>query len=280
MKPLMEDVLERASHALRLPNSAIRVLNMSSQEKTDADELVNVIQTDPIFAAYLLRLVNSSTYSRGGTVTSIERAVRVLGFQEVGLMAVVLASSKNLSKIETELLSSTSFWNHSLTTAILARATARKLKIKDNGLFAAALLHDFALPVQIGLCTESMREALDISMYAEDVSLTAAEWQQLGFDHTVLGSALFELWGLPEVIIEAARYHHNPSECTQFRKQVALIAWANVVEHLGTDADEEDYLEHARLFTEISEIIPIGAPEDDTLLIEAQAEAADMIALF
>ena len=280
MRPLFKDVLAQADHEMRLPSSALKILDLSSKDSTEARDLANAIEIDPIFSAYLLRLVNSSAYSRGASVTDVERAVKVLGFTEVGLLAVVLASSKNLPKIETDLLSSTNFWDHSLTTALLARSTLRKLRITDHGILSAALLHDFALPIQISLCTEEMQKALDISMYSDDVSLASAERQQLGFDHTELGAALFTEWQLPDIIIDTARYHHTPARSTQYREEIAVTAWANTIQHIGTDADEEDYVEIDELLKEIAGIVPLFRPEDDSLLIEAQAEAADMIALF
>lgn len=280
MQPELKDVLLRADEELRLPSSALRVLELTERVTTKVEDLVRAIEIDPIFSAHILKLANSSVYSRGLPTTDLERAVGVLGFREIGMLAIVLSAAKKLSKIETELLRTTSFWNHSLNTAVLARSTARKLKIRDNGIFAAALLHDFAMPIQIGLCTDEMREALDISLFSEDVNLLTAENQLLGFDHTTLGSLLFESWGLPEIIVEAAKYHHNPDSCEQYQEEVAIIAWANVIEQLGTDADPDDIGHNQELMTQIGKIVPLSFPDDDELLLQAQTEAAEMLSIF
>lgn len=280
MEISLDSVVIRADENLRLPSSALRVQELTELPDTDANELLRAVEVDPAFAAQLLKLANSPIYSRGKQTTSLDRAIGLLGFKEVGYLAIALAASKQLKKIETELLSSTSFWNHSLTTAILARNTARKLKIQDRGIFTSALLHDLGILIEIGMCTEEMQGVLDLSMYSEDVGLQAAENQILGFNHSEFAAILFENWGLPEVIIETAKYHHSPGQAKQFRQEVALIAWANIIEHIGTDADDEDWEQHTELLADIKDITGLEKPEDDSLLEQAQAETIEMIGLF
>jgi len=265
----LDSVVIRADENLRLPSSALRVQELTELPDTDANELLRAVEVDPAFAAQLLKLANSPIYSRGKQTTSLDRAIGLLGFKEVGYLAIALAASKQLKKIETELLSSTSFWNHSLTTAILARNTARKLKIQDRGIFTSALLHDLGILIEIGMCTEEMQGVLDLS-----------ENQILGFNHSEFAAILFENWGLPEVIIETAKYHHSPGQAKQFRQEVALIAWANIIEHIGTDADDEDWEQHTELLADIKDITGLEKPEDDSLLEQAQAETIEMIGLF
>lgn len=280
MQTELREIVLRADQELRLPSSALRVLELTENVSTKVEDLVRAIEIDPIFSAHILKLANSSVYSRGLPTTDLERAIGVLGFREIGMLAVVLSAAKKLTKIETELLRTTSFWNHSLTTAVLARSTAKTLKIKDRGIFAAALLHDFAMPIQIGMCTEEMREALDLSLFSEEVDLLMAENQLLGFDHTALGSQLFESWGLPEIIVEAAKHHHDPGSCRVYQQEIAIIAWANIIEHLGTDADPEDIGHNQAMMTEIGKIVPLEFPDNDDLLIQAQLETAEMIGMF
>ena len=280
MSENLTTTLAKAEAALRLPPSALRIYELTQLEGTSLEELVNLAQVDPTFVSTLLRLANSPTYTRGTEVTSIDIAISRLGFKEVGQLAIVLATAKEFSKMETDLLRSSSYWSHSVTTAVLARKKARACKLSDSGIFVAGLLHDLALPIQFSLCGDEMIRALDISIIDDDISLLSAESQMLGFNHTELGSQLAELWKLPSIVIETIRHHHEPEAAEQHREAVAVVAWANIVESLGTSDDSELTPAMQLTLEQANSILSLTSSNDDALLEEAQHEAVDMLELF
>ena len=278
----LDAILHQADSEIRLPQSALDIMQMSHDPGTETPELIRAIERDPVFVARLLRLANSPTYSRGAAVTSIERAVMLLGFREVGQLAFALSAAKGFRKLENELLRVSSFWNHSLTTAVLARQRAEALGIDADGLFVAALLHDLGLLAQFCLCSEHMREALQVSLFDDDIDLLTAEQELLGFTHPELGALICRQWRLPPVIIDPVQYHHAPGNSTEHREAVAVVAWANVVETLGTDTDRDDELTETleRSLLPANDVVPMELPVNDDALAAAQATVADMLALF
>jgi len=273
-------VIDQADELLRLPDSALRVFELTQADDTQLDTLVEAIQIDPTLVAKLLRLANSPLFSRGTDITALDRAVAILGYQEVGQIAVVMAAAKEFNKIETELLKASSFWSHSLTTAVLARRMASQCGLRGDGVFVAALLHDLGLPVQFALCGNEMTQALDLSIVEDDISLITAENHVLGFDHTCVGARLCQQWQLPDVIVETARHHHQPANATSHQETVAIVAWANIVETLGTKPDLETVEFYLPVIAEAAKIVPLEMPKDDELLSAAQREATEMLSLF
>lgn len=280
MQPELDSVIDKAEELLRLPHSALRVFELTEAEDTTLDALVDAIQVDPTLVARILRLVNSPLFSRGGDITQLDRAVSILGYQEVGQIAVALAAAKEFAKIETELLRTSSFWSHSLTTAILARQVATQQGMSNRGVFVAALLHDIGLPVQFALCGNEMIDAMDMSLLEDDIDLVRAENDILGFDHTQVGAGLGEIWQLPDVIVQCARHHHEPQNAVSHNESVALVAWANIVEALGTDAEQNAIESLMPALEGIWQVLPLPLPTDVELLRGAQKEAAEMLALF
>ena len=274
----LNTVIDKADSLLRLPDSAMRVFELTQANDTTLDTLVDAIQIDPPLVAKLLRLVNSSLFSRGRDITQIDRAVAILGYQEVGHIAMIMSAAKELEKVETELLRASSFWNHSLTTAILARHAAAQQGVQGSGTFVAALLHDLGLPIQFALCGSEMTDVLDMSLLEDDLDLVQAEQQVLGFDHTEVGAALCKRWQLPDVIEQSARYHHAPQNAALHQETVAIVAWANIVESLGTTADPTSIECAMSILSEIEKILPLPLPTDNELLQEAQTEAAELLA--
>ena len=102
--------------------------------------------------------------------------------------------------------------------------------IRDHALLAG-LLHDAGklviaanLPERYGTVLASAKD--------EELDLWEAERQILTNTHAEVGAYLFGLWGLPDSIVEAVAFHHDPSKCagTGFTPLVAVHA-ANAIDH-------------------------------------------------
>jgi HD-like signal output (HDOD) protein len=100
------------------------------------------------------------------------------------------------------------------------------------------------LPNQYG---ETLRLANE-----EHLTLYQAEIEHLGVSHCDIGAYLLDLWGLPNPIIEAAAFHHEPQNCpvNKFSALTAVYI-ANVLENEKKSSGimtysvefDEDYLE-------------------------------------
>ena len=86
------------------PWVAIEVIRLSNDDNSTIRQLADVLGQDPVMAARLLKLANSPFYSRGGEITSLERAASLLGQKTVKLMAL----SFSLTAVSSFLMSSMS----------------------------------------------------------------------------------------------------------------------------------------------------------------------------
>ena len=71
-----------------LPSVAIHLLELSKDPETEIRDVIEVIKTDPAISAKILKSTNSSFFGFNSKVTSIDRAVPLLGTTVVTSLAL------------------------------------------------------------------------------------------------------------------------------------------------------------------------------------------------
>jgi len=139
-----------------LPTSVAKVLEICNNPQTSPADLNHVISLDPVLVGRVLKLINSAYYSLGQQVTSLVRAIIMLGINTVKNLA--LSSSiigiGNLTKNKAAAgLDMEGFWRHSLCVGVSAKAITKKRGIDPKLLeeyFAAGLFHDIGkIPLNV-----------------------------------------------------------------------------------------------------------------------------------
>ena len=119
--PTLEAMIQGATEVATLPTVARRVLELLSQEQSSAAQLQAVIEKDQSLATRVLKIANSAFYGLRREVTSIQRAIVVLGFNTLRSL-VLAASAKALNRrfgIAEQLL-----WDHAVFTSIAGKVVA------------------------------------------------------------------------------------------------------------------------------------------------------------
>ena len=86
-----EALLKKFKELKTLPHVAIRLSKLISDENTTMQEFENLIKMDPTLVLRLLRTVNSSYYGLRQKVSSISRAVILIGMRNLRNMVVTEA---------------------------------------------------------------------------------------------------------------------------------------------------------------------------------------------
>jgi HD-like signal output (HDOD) protein len=129
-----------------LSTTVIKVLETCNDPRASANDLQRIISLDPILTARVLKLINSAYYSLGVPITSLARAIVMLGVNTVKNLALSFAILENLkSNGSFSGFSSEEFWTHSLCVGVIAKSLAAVKGNTPQGLeafFVAGLLHD------------------------------------------------------------------------------------------------------------------------------------------
>ncbi|MBT4519434.1 MAG: HDOD domain-containing protein [Halieaceae bacterium] len=207
-----ESLVESTTELTSFPDVAFRINDLLTDENSDISDIGEVVETDPALTSALLRLSNSALYNLGSKVSTIDRAIAVVGMREVRSLAFGISATTTFKNIPFHLISVENFWKHSLYCAAAAQATVRIGRIRTaESMFTAGLLHDIGQPVLFSQQPELSKEALELSLYQNDgLTPHVSEREVFGFDHCAVGAALARKWNFPQALIDCIAYHNMP----------------------------------------------------------------------
>ncbi len=195
-----------------LPTTVAKVLEVCNNPKTSPIDLDRVIQLDPVLMGRVLKLINSAYYGLGTQVTSLVRAIIMLGVNTVKNLALSTAVLDRISsRKDFRALNMEGFWRHSLCVGVTAKLLARRRGIDAKAVeeyFAAGLLHDIGkIPLNNALADEYVRTMSLADR--EGLALYSAERRTLGIDHCEAGKIVAESWRLTGAIADTIAWHHD-----------------------------------------------------------------------
>lgn len=215
------------------------IINLDVDSHSCFYELDNLISSDQGVASLVLRVVNSSFYSRGNKVATIPLAVSLLGYSVVRSLAL-LAFSRSLFSQTKNVLFRLHIWQHSLLTAIASQAICEELgneKLHDEA-FIAGLMHDTGKVLMFTHDPSSYENVFKLS-FDENYGSTYAETKYFGFDHCAVGLEAIKEWKLPDRFNDYMGTHLNalrPEKQTDVVLQ-SLIAANYLIKSVGIGAN-------------------------------------------
>jgi putative nucleotidyltransferase with HDIG domain len=235
-----------------------KVMEICSRTDASPNELNKVISLDPVLTGQVLKLINSAYYSLVNKVTSLTRAITMLGMNTVKNMALSTAIIRSVAGAKkSKALPTTKFWAHSIGAGVSAKllGEAKGIAIMEREeLFLAGLLHDLG-KVPFG---DEYIEVLNIARI-EQLPLNEVELDIMGIDHQEVGLMIAEKWKLNQVISKCIGSHHQLGNLTEtMGQQVAFVAlgniYANILDHgyAGNPFPREDEIGHLLRYVGLS----------------------------
>ncbi|WAR46362.1 HDOD domain-containing protein [Methylomonas rapida] len=221
----ISEVLDRIQKLPSLPGIVMEILESINNDDADIAQLSMKIANDQAIVARILRVANSPFYGLSGKIDSISRAISILGFNSLrGL--VMAASIINVLPHQEKSLDWTTFWRHSIATAVCAKVLAKHAGLNPETAFTAGLLHDIG-KLAIGVYFPRLFQLDDTCTMAS----LQREQAALGFDHATLGGEVAKRWHFPVAIQQAIGLHHTHAGVIQERTLADVVYIANLFAH-------------------------------------------------
>lgn len=206
-----------------LPDVALRINELLSNEDTSNEQLQQVISYDPALTAQLLKLVNSAYYGFPSSIDTISRAIAVIGRQELRNLAIATSVTDTFKDISDDLVDMETFWFHSITCGVLARLLAQRCKHKKREqFFIAGLLHSIGKLVLFDQFPQQSAEVLSVKDQGDD-AVIEAERRIFGFTYAELGAELLKAWQLPQSIWQLVEHQLEPTRLNANRQDACLL---------------------------------------------------------
>ncbi len=197
------------------PNAILKLNEKIADQGAGIGDFAAIIESDIALTAHILKLVNSPFYiSLGGEVTSVRQALVRIGISEVQNVCMAFGAVNMFSKTS-ERVPLKSFWQHSLSCALLSKEIVAKLGFSSSDMelaFTAGLFHDvgiFLLDIHFSdLFQEVVKDAAKTHR-----STLVVEDEKLGLNHAYIAARVFKRWNLSERLINIVENHHTPDRC-------------------------------------------------------------------
>lgn len=195
------------------PPVAIKLLSLLSRSGVDTNEVAGLISSDATFTARLLRRVNSAEFGFLSDITSVQRAVALLGIERTRQIILAHAAGAYIGgALKAEAMRRC--WQHTVATAVLAEEIADACGEFTGVAFTAGIMHDIGrlglLVAYPGKYERVIRDAAERCLDVLDF-----EEEEFGAHHAEVGRILAERWGLPLEMALIAGRHHDPCEGTE-----------------------------------------------------------------
>ena len=145
IKQRIESVINNLDQLPSIPEVASKIINMVNDPDVSFKKVAEEISQDQSMTTNILKLANSAYFSKGKEITSIDRAIVILGLKEVKDIIMVIATKPILNKSVLGYdLEQGDLWRQGLVVATLAKRIAMAKKRKDvaDVVFTGGLIHN------------------------------------------------------------------------------------------------------------------------------------------
>lgn len=238
-------LLAEVDKLVSLPDIYYRLEETIVEPTSTTDSIADLLRSDPDLSARMLRVANSAFYSFPTQIETVERAVSTIGLRQIRELVLVTSVIKAFEGIPPNTVNMTTFWEHSVAVAIMARALGQHLRLAEaESFYIPGLLHDIGRLLMYLKLPGLMHDLLQ-RCKTEQSCMFQLETEVLGYSHADIGARLLQNWRLPASIWEPVGMHHDPEQGGEFQLAACMIhiadAWVNT-HHIGRSGDGVELL--------------------------------------
>ena len=266
------------------------MLFAATKEDSNASmgELVALIERSQKLTVRVLAMANSASYGQEFQVSTLHRAINILGISEIRILLVIVGMSSIIkrSKLPAN-FDINELWDHQFKVATIAKVLAAELGgcsglcgpgaaegthliMAQDEAYIAGLLHDIG-KILFAASRPDLWEEINKNWNHSRQAYFEAENACWGIDHALIGARVLHHWQLPSLLTEPINWHHAPELAPVYKMETRLLAAANYIGH-SESARENGLCEEAIL------LLPqeIDAVAIGTAIKRALANATDL----
>lgn len=242
-----QEVLDKIKEIPAMPNVIVKALGVIKDDNSGTKELGQIMSYDQALTSQVLKLVNSAYYGFAQEITSVNKALALLGMTQTRNIIIAVAMKPMLTS-----QGGRDMWKHSLKCAVASEYIAEKTGLVDAGdAFTIGFLHDIGkiiLNIVDNIAYQKVRT--DVK---NGIDIIEAENDFFETNHADMGFLLAKKWKLSVLLANCIKYHHDPLSSSM--PQVSTLAYvANKISHEEPDVFDENLVKD-QLGLEISEIM-------------------------
>ena len=231
---MTEEILKRIKQLPPLPESAIEIEAVYQDSNSSFNDMVRILEKDPLLTADILKAANSPLYGFSREINAISQAVGLFGMGTVRGFALASIVKKSFSLdltpygITNEMFSALSKKQHALITVWCVKKENKLMGVLSPAAFLVEIGKVIiAQQIIIDNKQEEFRDALK-----ELQNVEAAEEKVVGVRTPEVSATIFKLWKFEDGLVDTIANCQNPDQALEEDKKAAQIL--NVVREAVT----------------------------------------------
>lgn len=199
-----------ATKSFALPDVCLRIRGILDDPRSDAEAIGKVISLDPSLCAKVLRLANSSLFRFPSQVSTITKAVNVVGGEALYNLVMAETANSAFKYFNTKLIDLDKHWYKSVYCGMVGRYLGRQMGIRGSErFFVMGVLKNLSELVVANKSPDKYQKYLNDE---SELSLADKQLTHFGFTFAECSGAILEVWKLPLVLYYPVKYLHDPAK--------------------------------------------------------------------
>ncbi len=220
-------ILKKCRTLPSVPAVVLEVLDLCQDEGVSIGQVAKVLARDPALSMKVLKVANSPWYSVRSQVTTLERAITILGINATLSLALSFSLVRGLQKGQSG-FDHQAYWLRCVICAAASRTIGEQVNVANHEeLFLAGLLQDIGILVLNEALPDTYPTIVDAAKGDHKI-LAELERQEYGSDHAEVSAWMLTRWNLPANLQQAAAASHQTTpdfeDSSIFGKCVALAS--------------------------------------------------------
>ena len=222
---LLEKILEKIESLPPLPQTIEEIELFKKKKVKEIDELVKIIEKDPLVITTLLKISNSSFFGFRSKVESVGRVVSLLGIN----FTIYVAISETINNLLiTDLapygIESEDFMNASTAASNLVNLWLGQVnnELKEEVLLASILQETGKFILAELLISRNLSEEFK-ELLEDKIEIKDAEKKLLNVTTSQITAEIFNYWKLSEDLVDMIRFVDDINNCSEQYKQRSQV---------------------------------------------------------
>lgn len=227
----LQKAIAKVTEISSLPEVTTKIIAVVEDPKSTAQDMHDIVKNDPALAAKVLKVVNSAFYGLPTQISSLDRAIVMLGLSAVKNLAMAASLARMFKPGQlSENFDARDLWKHCVAVGTCARLLAEHAGGNAEDAFVGGMVHDMGLLIEYQLFPDQLKAVVQRVEQDKTLDFCSIEREVIGADHQAFGNHMANKWKFPPGLRACIAFHHNTDTLkSEHRRVVGIIRLADMI---------------------------------------------------